>query len=97
MQEREQVVPDFTNTFHTLRTKLGIKDSEWHLVLKYHNSLHRCIQTKMKFLYISSLGMTYRYVVKIEQKLKQKMRQFGLGNPSQKNLGKGGPNPPKKG
>jgi hypothetical protein len=27
-QERDQVVPDFTNIFHTLRTKLGIKDSE---------------------------------------------------------------------
>jgi hypothetical protein len=27
-QERGQEVPEFTNTFHTLRTKLGIKDSE---------------------------------------------------------------------
>jgi hypothetical protein len=27
-QERDQVVPDFTNIFHTLHTKLGIKDSE---------------------------------------------------------------------
>jgi hypothetical protein len=27
-QERDQAVPDFTNIFHTLRTKLGIKDSE---------------------------------------------------------------------
>jgi hypothetical protein len=27
-QERDQTVPDFTNIFHTLRTKLGIKDSE---------------------------------------------------------------------
>jgi hypothetical protein len=26
-QERDQAVPDFTNSFHTLRTKLGIKDS----------------------------------------------------------------------
>jgi hypothetical protein len=34
-QERDQAVPDFTNIFHTLRTKLGIKDSERHLVLKY--------------------------------------------------------------
>jgi hypothetical protein len=51
----------------------------------------------MKFLDISSLGVAYRYVVKIEQKLKQKMRKFGPGNPSQKNLGKGGPNPQNKG
>jgi hypothetical protein len=27
-QERDQAVPQFTNIFHTLRTKLGIKDSE---------------------------------------------------------------------
>jgi hypothetical protein len=51
----------------------------------------------MEFLDISSLGVTYRYVVKIEQKLKQKMRQFGPRNPSQKNPGKGGPNPQNKG
>jgi hypothetical protein len=34
-QERGQAVSEFTNTFHTLHTKLGIKDSERHLVLKY--------------------------------------------------------------
>jgi hypothetical protein len=44
-QERDQTVSDFTNIFHTLRTKLGIKDSERHLVLKYHDYLHRYIQT----------------------------------------------------
>ena len=27
-KERDQVVPNFTNIFHTLRTKMGIKDSE---------------------------------------------------------------------
>jgi hypothetical protein len=27
-QERDQTVPNLTNVFHTLRTKLGIKDSE---------------------------------------------------------------------
>jgi hypothetical protein len=51
----------------------------------------------MEFLDISSLGATYRYVVKIEQKLKQKTRQFESGNPSQKKPGKGGPNPQNKG
>jgi hypothetical protein len=90
-------MPDFTNIFDTLHTKLGIKDSERHLVLKYRGALHRYIQTKMKFLDISSLGAAYRYAVKIERKLKQKTRQFGLGNPSQQKLGKGGPNPQKKG
>jgi hypothetical protein len=27
-QERDQTVPDFTNNFHTLHNKLGIKDSK---------------------------------------------------------------------
>jgi hypothetical protein len=69
-QERGQTVSEFTNTFHTLRTKLGIKDSERHLVLKYRGALHRYIQTEMDFLDISSLGAAYRYVVKIEQKFR---------------------------
>jgi hypothetical protein len=51
----------------------------------------------MEFLDISSLGAAYRYAVKIEQKLKQKTRQFGPGNPSQQKPGKGSPNPPNKG
>jgi hypothetical protein len=51
----------------------------------------------MEFLDISSLGATYRYTIKIEQKFKQKTQQFGLGNPSQKKPGKSGPNPQNKG
>jgi hypothetical protein len=69
-QERDQTIPDFTNIFHTLHTKLGIKESERHMVLKYRDCLHRYIQTKMEFLDITSLGTNYRYVVKIEQKFK---------------------------
>jgi hypothetical protein len=42
-QERDQTVPEFTNVFHTLRTKMGIKYSERHLVLKYHATV--CIDT----------------------------------------------------
>jgi hypothetical protein len=64
-KERGQTFPEFKNTFHTLRTKLGIKESEWHLVLKYHGDFHGYIQTKMEFLDISSMGAAYRYVVKI--------------------------------
>jgi hypothetical protein len=83
-QERGQAVSEFTNTFHTLHTKLGIKDSERHLVLKYHGALHRYIQTEMDFLDISSLGVAYRYVVKIEHKFKhQNKREFGSANPQQ--------------
>jgi hypothetical protein len=51
----------------------------------------------MEFLDTSSLGVAYRYVVKIEQKLKQNMRKFGPGNPTQQKPGKVGPNPQKKG
>jgi len=69
-QERGQVAMEFTNTFHTLHTKLRIKDSERYLVLKYRGALHRYIQNEMDFLDISSLGVAYKYVVKIEQKFK---------------------------
>jgi hypothetical protein len=81
-KERGQEVPEFTNTFHTLHTKLGIKDSERHLVLQYRGSLHSYIQTEMDFLDISSLGVAYQYVVKIEKKFKhQNKREFGSANP----------------
>ena len=61
-QQRDQDVHEMMNLFHTLRTKLGIIDSEKNLVLKYHSCLHRYIQEKMEFLDISSLGTTYRYL-----------------------------------
>jgi hypothetical protein len=64
-------VSEYTDIFHTLRSNLGIKDSKRHLVLKYRSGLHRYIQTDMDFLYISSLGVAYRYAVKIEHKFKQ--------------------------
>jgi hypothetical protein len=51
----------------------------------------------MEFLDITSLGTTYRYVVKIEQKFKQKRQEFGSANSSQPKQGKGGPNPHSKG
>ena len=43
----------------------------------------------MEFLNISSLGTAYRYAAKIEQKFKQKKRDFGSVNQKQ---GKGAPN-----
>jgi hypothetical protein len=69
-QEKSQTLSEFTNNFHILRRNLGIKDSEQHLVLKYRGALHGYIQTEMDFLNISSLGVAYRYVVKIEQKFR---------------------------
>ena len=57
---------EFRNTFHTLHTKLGIKDSELNMVLKNQNFLHKYIQDEMEFMDISLLGTTYRYAVKIE-------------------------------
>ena len=66
-QERDQTVSEYTNKFHTLCTKLRIKDSERHLILKYRSGLHWYIRNKMDFLDISSLGSTYRYAIKIKE------------------------------
>ena len=79
---------ELTNLVHTLRTKLGIKDLERHLVLKYRGYLHKHIQEEMEFLDITSLGTTYRYATKIKQKFKKKKRGFG---PVNTKLGKGAP------
>jgi hypothetical protein len=92
-QERDQAVSEFTNIFHTLRIKLGIRDFERHLVLKYRSYLHKYIQMEMEFLDISSLGVAYHYAVKIEQKFKQRNRlYFGSVNASQQKARKGNPN-----
>jgi hypothetical protein len=92
-QKRDHMVLEYTNIFHTLRSKLGIKDSKRHIILKYRSGLHRYTQTEMDFLDISSLGAAYRYVVKKEQKFKQQSKQeFGFENMPQHNHGKGNPN-----
>ena len=89
-------MPEYTNIFHTLQSKLGIRDFEGHLVLKYHSGLHRYIQSEMDFLDISSLGATYQYVVKIEQKFKQKNKQdFGFANQQQNPVKSGHNSQPK--
>jgi hypothetical protein len=86
-------VSEFTNNFHNLHTKMGIKEYEWHIVLKYCGDLNKYIQTEKEFLDISSLGAIYQYVVKIEQKFKQQnKRKFGFANLQQSKYGKGGPN-----
>ena len=71
---------EMMNLFHATHPKLGIKDSEKHLVLKYRSCLHIYIQEEMEFLDISSLGTAYWYIAKIEQKFKQKKRDFGSAN-----------------
>jgi hypothetical protein len=48
----------------------------------------------MEFLDISSLGTAYRYAAKIEQKFKQKKRDFGSVNQKK---AKGAPKPQNKG
>jgi hypothetical protein len=53
--ERNQMMFEYTNIFHNLPTKHGIKYFEQHLVLKFFTSLHRYIQTDMEFLDKSSL------------------------------------------
>jgi hypothetical protein len=77
-------VLEYTNIFHTLFINMGIEDSWWNMVIKYYSGLHRYIQTDMEFPYISSLGVTYQYVVKIKKNFKQKnKRDFSSSNPSQ--------------
>ena len=84
---------EYTNKFHTLRTKLSIKDFKRNLILKYRSGIHQYIQTEMDFLYIPSLGTAYRYAVKIEEKFRQKnKRDFGPANPLHKQ-GKDNPGP----
>jgi hypothetical protein len=47
----------------------------------------------MDFMDISSLGVAYRYAVKIEQKFKhQKKWEFGSANPQQSKYDKDNPN-----
>jgi hypothetical protein len=47
----------------------------------------------MEFLDITLLDMTYRYLVTIKQKFKQKRQEFGSEKSSQLKQGKDGPNP----
>jgi hypothetical protein len=51
----------------------------------------------MDFMDITSLGVAYRYVVKIRKKFKKKRREYVSTNSSQLKHGKGGPNPQNKG
>lgn len=78
----DQDMLEFANNFHTLITKLGIKDSKLHLVHKYHNFLHKYMKENMEFLYISSVGTGYQYAFKIKQKFNFKW-YFGYMNPKQ--------------
>jgi hypothetical protein len=79
--------------YYPVGTKLGIKDSERHLVLKYRGALHRYIQTEMGFLDISSLNAAYRYAVKIEKKFKHQNKwEFGSANLQQPKYEKDGRN-----
>ena len=72
---------------------MGIKDSEQHLVLKYRGARHMYIQTEMDFLNISSLGVAYRYVVKIEQTFSHHNKwDFRFANPQQPKNNKDVPN-----
>ena len=89
-KQRDQDVHELMNRFHTLHTKLGIKYSEKHLVLKYRSFLHRYFQEETEFLDIPWLGATYQYAAKIGQKFKHKKWDFGSMNQKQ---GKGAPKP----
>jgi hypothetical protein len=67
-QKRDQMVSEYTNIFHTLCSKLGIKDSEWHLVLKYHSGLH--IGTS-KHRWISWTSPHWELLIDMQSKLRR--------------------------
>jgi hypothetical protein len=72
---------------------MGIKYSEQYMVLKYRDTLHIYIQSKMDFIDISSQGVSYQYVVKIKHKFRhQNKREFIFANLKQVKYGKDGPN-----
>jgi hypothetical protein len=77
-QQRDKDVHELTNLFHTLCTKLGIKYSEKHLVLKYRNCLHRYIQEEMEFLNISSLGTTYGMLPRLRRNSNRRRETLDL-------------------
>jgi hypothetical protein len=80
-QRKDQIMLEYNNAFHTMGIKLGIWDSEWHLVLKYHDILHKHIKIEMEFLNISSVGSSYYYAIKIERNFRHKgKKEFGVGN-----------------
>jgi hypothetical protein len=92
-QKIDQTMLEYTNIFHTLHSKLGIKDFERNLVLNYRGGLHGYTQTEMDFLDISSMGVSYQYAIKIEQKFKQlSKREFRFINMPQHKHGKGNSN-----
>jgi hypothetical protein len=68
------------------------------MVLKYHGALHRYIQTKMYFVDISSLGISYGYAIKTEHKFRHQNKwEFGSANLQKPKYGKDFPSnqPPK--
>jgi heme-binding NEAT domain protein len=61
--------------------------------LKYHEDIHRYIQTEIYFLDISSLGVSYQYVVKIKQKFRHQDKwEFGSANSKKPKNNKNNPN-----
>jgi hypothetical protein len=84
-QERGQTVSEFTNTFHTLHTKLGIKYSEQHLVLKYYVGLYTGT-SKPKWSFWTSLHWEplIDMLSKSSRNLSSKTsRSLGSANPQQ--------------
>ena len=63
-QQKDQTVQDYINALHILWTKLGIKDSDKHIVLKYIAGYIGSTQHK-QLLDTFSLQAAYCYAIKI--------------------------------
>lgn len=78
----DQDVSEFTNIFHALGTKLGIKEFVQNWALKYHDIIHKYIQDDKEFLDICSPRVSYRYPIKIKKKFKGRSEIFDLQSQS---------------
>jgi hypothetical protein len=77
-------VPEFTNIFHTLRTKLGIKYLEQHLVLKYHVLCIDTSRSKWNFWTSRPWAWPTNMSSKSSRSSNKRHDNLGLGTPHRK-------------
>jgi hypothetical protein len=83
-QERDQAMLDFTNIFHTLHNKMGIKYSEKHLVLKYRSALHDTSILKWNFWTSHPWARPTDMSSKSDRSSNKRRNNLGLGTPHKK-------------
>ena len=61
-QLKDKTVQIYTNEFHQLMARLGVREEQKLLVLKYINNLAPYIQQEMEFLTIGTIVDAFNYV-----------------------------------